>query len=89
MELIFRTIADSTPSLFEGTSLAVAAGVVLNAFPWLEGYVHVVKFEPPPNADPMAIGVFYLGNFVSKLTFLLPPLILCFSQAADIPKYFG
>ena len=61
---------------FSVASLAAAAGIVLNAFPWLEGYVHVVKFEPPANADPIAIGVFYLGNFVSKLTFLLPPLIL-------------
>lgn len=61
---------------FSVAGLAAAAGVVLNAFPWLEGYVHIVRFEPPANADPMAIGIFYLGNFVSKLTFLLPPLIL-------------
>jgi len=61
---------------FSVASLLAAAGIVLNAFPWLEGYVHIAKFEPPANADPMAIGIFYLANFVPKLTFLLPPFIL-------------
>lgn len=61
---------------FSVACLLVAAGIVLNAFPWLENFVHIVRFEPPANADPFAVAVFYLGNFVSKLTFLLPPLIL-------------
>ena len=61
---------------FSVTFLLLAAGIVLNAFPWLEGLVHTVRFEPPTNAEPIAVAIFYLGNFVSKLTFLLPPLIL-------------
>ncbi|HMG80248.1 MAG TPA: hypothetical protein VK591_16310 [Xanthobacteraceae bacterium] len=61
---------------FSVAGLAAAAGIVLNAFPWLEAYIHIAKFEPPANADPMAIGLLYLGNFLSKLTFLLPFFIL-------------
>ncbi len=61
---------------FSVACLLVAAGIVLNAFPWVEKWVHIVRFEPPANADPTAIALFYVGNFVSKLTFLLPPLIL-------------
>lgn len=61
---------------FSVICLLLAAGVVLNAFPWLEGWVHSVKFEPPANAEPIAVAVLYLANFMSKLTFLLPPLIL-------------
>jgi hypothetical protein len=61
---------------FSVLSLAVTAAVALNAFPWLEPYVRVVRFEPPTNADPMAVALFYLGNFVNKLTLLLPPFIL-------------
>jgi hypothetical protein len=61
---------------FSVACLLAAAGIVLNAFPWSERFVHIVRFEPPANAEPIAVAVFYLGNFVSKLTFLLPPLIL-------------
>jgi hypothetical protein len=61
---------------FSVICLLLAAGIVLNAFPWLEQWVHSVRFVPPANAEPIAIAVLYLANFISKLTFLLPPLIL-------------
>jgi hypothetical protein len=61
---------------FSIVCLLAAAGIVLNAFPWIDGWVHVVKFEPPPGAEPITLAVLYLGNFVSKLTFLLAPFIL-------------
>lgn len=61
---------------FSVACLVVAAGIILNAFPWMEKWVHIVRFEPPANAQPTAVALFYLGNFVTKLTFLLPPLIL-------------
>jgi hypothetical protein len=68
--------------------LLAAAGIVLDAFPWLSGWVHTTRFEPPANADPIAVALFYLGNFVSKLTFLLPPLILLFFAARRYTELF-
>jgi hypothetical protein len=68
--------------------LMASAGVVLNAFPWLEQWVHMPAFEPPPKTDLLTIGVLYLGNFVSKLTFLAPSLILLFFAARRYTEMF-
>jgi hypothetical protein len=68
--------------------LLAAAGIVLDAFPWLSGWVHTTRIEPPTNADSIAVALFYLGNFVSKLTFLLPPLILLFFAARRYTELF-
>jgi hypothetical protein len=73
---------------FSVACLLVAAGIVLDAFPWLESWIHIVKFVPPANAEPVAIALFYLGNFVSKLTFLLPPLILLFFAGRRYTELF-
>lgn len=56
--------------------LFFSAGVVLNAFPWLEGYLHLVQIQPASDANLSTVTAFYLVNFFSKLTFLLPALLL-------------
>lgn len=58
--------------------LLVSAGVILNAFPFLEehGWVRATRWEPPVNGDSLTVSVLYLGNIVSKAIFLLPSVLL-------------
>ncbi len=46
--------------------LLVSVGVVFNAFPQLEPWVHVTRFEPPQSTDLFAVSVFYLVKATSK-----------------------
>jgi hypothetical protein len=68
--------------------LLFAAGVVLNAFPWLEGWVKTVRLEPPAGSDSMTIGIFYIGNFIGKAIFLVPPLLLLAFAARRYAEIF-
>lgn len=56
--------------------LFLSAGIVLNAIPWFEKYIHLVQIQPTGDSDLGTITAFYLVNFLSKLTLLLPSLLL-------------
>jgi hypothetical protein len=56
--------------------LLVSAGAVLNAFPWLEAWARPIRLEPPPNADPYAVGLFHFVNLLNKAILLVPALLL-------------
>lgn len=56
--------------------LFFSAGLILNAFPWLEGWFRPARWDPPGNAESWTIGIFYFGNFIAKAIFLMPALFL-------------
>ncbi|WIG52859.1 MAG: hypothetical protein OJF48_003779 [Afipia sp.] len=70
--------------------LFVAAGIVLNAFPWLEqhSWIKPTRIDPPAGADAMTLGVFHLVNFLGKAIILVPPLLLLAFAARRYAEVF-
>lgn len=68
--------------------LLASVGILFNAFPQLEKWVHVTRFEPPQSTDLLAMSAFYLVNFLSKLTFLLPALLLLYFATRRYTEIF-
>lgn len=68
--------------------LLCGAGIVLDAFPWLSGVIHITRIEPPSNGEPLAVGVYLLANFLRTLTFLLAPLVLLIYAARRYTELF-
>jgi hypothetical protein len=61
---------------FSVVFLLASAGVVLNAFPWLETWIRPIRLEPPSNATPYTMGLFHFVNLLNKAILLVPALFL-------------
>ena len=68
--------------------LLLGAAIVLDAFPWLSGLIHIAKIEAPANGAPLAVAVYLLANFLRTLTFLLAPLVLLIYAARRYTELF-
>lgn len=61
---------------FSVVFLLASAGVVSNAFPWLETWIRPIRLEPPSSSSPYAVGLIHFVNLLNKAILLLPALLL-------------